>query len=206
MLEWYRTGGTYLDLMVDCENVIRSIAQDLNRNDKINYQGQHIRLDKPWARMSVAAAFNRYASISMGKALAEDCFDEVMVNQIEAKLGIPQPLFLYDYPASRAALARLKPENNSLAERFELYIAGIELCNGFSELTDAAEQRTRFEKEQQLQRGFNKTAYPMPERFLAALGDMPAAYGNALGIDRLVMLFADAMKIDDVIAFTPEEL
>ncbi|MBW2430539.1 MAG: EF-P lysine aminoacylase GenX, partial [Deltaproteobacteria bacterium] len=86
------------------------------------------------------------------------------------------------------------------------YIAGIELCNGFSELTDAAEQRSRFEKEQQLRRSLNRTVYPMPQKFLAALADMPEAGGNALGIDRLVMLFADADKIDDVVAFTPEEL
>ena len=156
--------------------------------------------------MSVAEAFNRYAFITMEKALAEDCFDEVMVNKIEPKLGTPQPLFLYDYPASRGALARLEPVNNSLAERFELYIAGIELCNGFSELTDPLEQRSRFEKELQLRKSINKAAYPMPEKFLAALDDMPTACGNALGIDRLVMIFADTEKIDDVAAFLPEEL
>jgi lysyl-tRNA synthetase class 2 len=85
-------------------------------------------------------------------------------------------------------------------------MAGVELCNGFSELTDAAEQRDRFEKEQRLRRSLNKPVYPMPEKFLEALNDMPDAAGNALGIDRLVMLFADTDKIDDVVAFTPEEL
>lgn len=206
MLEWYSAGGSYLNLMVDCENLICFIARHLNASDEISFQGRHINLVKPYIRMSVAAAFNQYASITMEKALAEDCFDEVMVNEIEPKLGIPQPLFLYDYPASRGALARLKPENNSLAERFELYIAGIELCNGFSELTDPLEQLARFEKEQQLRRSIEKASYPMPERFLAALDDMPTACGNALGIDRLVMLFADTKEIDDVVAFTPEDL
>ncbi len=93
-----------------------------------------------------------------------------------------------------------------LAERFELYIAGIELCNGFSELTDPAEQKARFEKEQRLRISLGHPVYPMPQKFLKALKDMPDAGGNALGIDRLVMLFCDATEIDDVVTFTPEEL
>ena len=206
MLEWYSAGDNYFDLMVECEDLICSIVRDLSGRDKINYQGRQILLDKPWQRLSVAEAFIQYAAVPMENALAEDCFDEVMVDKIEPNLGSPQPTFLYDYPAPRGALARLKPENRSLAERFELYIAGVELCNGFSELTDAEEQRKRFGKEQQLRRSINKTAHPMPEKFLLALSDMPDACGNALGIDRLVMLLADAKTIDDVVAFTPEEL
>ena len=206
MLEWYSAGGNYFDLMVECEDLICSIARNLNGNDEINYQGRQIHLHKPWTRLSVTEAFSRYASMPMENALAEDCFDEVMVDKIEPKLGSPRPTFLYDYPASCGALARLKPENRLLAERFELYIAGVELCNGFSELTDPEEQRERFGKEQQLRRSFNKTAYPMPEKFLLALGDMPDACGNALGVDRLVMLLADTKTIDGVVAFTPEEL
>ncbi|MBW1811863.1 MAG: EF-P lysine aminoacylase GenX, partial [Deltaproteobacteria bacterium] len=97
-------------------------------------------------------------------------------------------------------------QNKQLAERFELYIAGIELCNGFSELTDPAEQRTRFESEQKIRKSLHKPVYPMPQNFLSSLNDMPAACGNALGLDRLVMLFADSAEIDDVVAFTPEEL
>ena len=140
------------------------------------------------------------------EALARDCFEEVMVNEIEPNLGATRPLFLYDYPAALGALARLKPENRRVAERFELYIAGIELCNGFSELTDPLEQRNRFESEQNFRHSLHKPVYPMPQSFLTALNDMPAACGNALGLDRLVMLFADTTEIDDVVAFTPEEL
>jgi lysyl-tRNA synthetase class 2 len=140
------------------------------------------------------------------EALAKDCFDEVMVDKIEPNLGSPRPLFLYDYPASLGALAKLKPQNKQLAERFELYIAGIELCNGFSELTDPAEQRTRFESEQNIRKSLNKSVYPMPQNFLNSLNDMPDACGNALGLDRLVMLFSDTADIDDVVAYTPEEL
>ena len=206
MLEWYRTGGNYLDLMQECEDLLRFVAGELNANDKISYQGQQILFDKPWTRMPVAEAFDIYSNTTMESALATDCFDEVMVSDIEPNLGSREPLFLYDYPASRGALAKLKSDNPSLAERFELYIAGVELCNGFSELNDPTEQRKRFEKEQRLKRSLKKDVYPMPHNFLAALKDMPAACGNALGVDRLVMLFADADKIDDVVAFTPEEL
>ena len=144
--------------------------------------------------------------MSMNQAVSQNRFDEVIALEIEPRLGIHKPVFLFDYPARHGALAKLKSQDPMLAERFELYIGGIELCNGFSELTDAAEQRDRFEKEQHLRRTLKKPVYPMPDKFLAALTDMPEAAGNALGIDRLVMLFADTDKIDDVVAFTPEEL
>ena len=206
MLEWYSTGHNYKDLMNECEDLICSVARLINGNNKINYRGREIQLDTPWTQMSVAAAFHQYASMAMDTALAKDCFDEVMANEIEPNLGSPTPLFLYDYPAPCGALARLKPGNDLLAERFELYIAGIELCNGFSELTDPAEQKARFEKELRLRKSFGHPVYPMPLKFLEALRDMPEAGGIALGIDRLVMLFCDATEIDDVVTFTPEEL
>jgi lysyl-tRNA synthetase class 2 len=206
MLEWYRSGHNYKDLMNECEDLICAVARRINGNEKISYRSLEINVATPWTRMSVAAAFQRYASMEMEKALEKDCFDEVMATEIEPQLGSTTPLFLYDYPVLCGALARLKPRNNLLAERFELYIAGIELCNGFSELTDSTEQKTRFEKEQRLRKSFGHPVYPMPQKFLAALNDMPEAGGNALGIDRLAMLFCDATEIDDVVAFTPEEL
>jgi lysyl-tRNA synthetase class 2 len=206
MLEWYSTGHNYRDLMNECEDLICAVAHLINGNDKISCRGREIDLATPWTRMSVAAAFDRYASMEMEQALEKDCFDEVVATEIEPNLGSTTPLFLYDYPAPCGALARLKPRNDLLAERFELYIAGIELCNGFSELADPAEQRARFEKEQLLRMSFGRPVYPMPQRFLKALKDMPDAAGNALGIDRLVMLFCDAAEIDEVVSFTPEEL
>lgn len=206
MLEWYHAGGNYLGLMDTCEELVCFVARRLGRGNRLIYRNRPIELAIPWLRLSVAEAFKQYGSISMNTALATDCFDEVMALEIEPNLGDPNPVFLYDYPARHGALARLKPQDSQLAERFELYIAGIELCNGFSELTDAAEQRKRFEEELLLRQSLNKPPRPMPEKFLEALADMPAAGGNALGIDRLVMLFADTDKIDDVVAFTPEEL
>ena len=129
-----------------------------------------------------------------------------MAFEIEPNLGSKKPLFLFDYPASTCALARMKPGDNSLVERFELYIGGLELCNAFTELTDPVEQRIRFKEEQQRRKETGKQMYPTPEKFLSAMELMPEATGNALGIDRLVMLFADAASIDEVVAFVPEEL
>ena len=206
MLEWYATGRNYTDLMDECEDLISSVARLINGSEIITYGGRKINMSAPWTRMAVSEAFQQYASLSMEASLAKDCFDEVMADEIEPNLGAAKPLFLYDYPAPRAALARLKPGNNLLAERFELYIAGIELCNGFSELIDPVEQKTRFEKEQQIRRSLGHPVNPIPQKFLNALKDMPDAAGNAVGIDRLVMLFSDATDIDDVVTFTPEEL
>ncbi|MGD9136053.1 MAG: EF-P lysine aminoacylase EpmA [Desulfobacterales bacterium] len=206
MLEWYQVGRNYKNLMDECEDLICFIAHRLDSNNSICYRGREISLATPWIRMSVTAAFQQYASLSMEASLEKNCFDEVMALEIEPNLGAPKPLFLYDYPASRGALARLKSGNDLLAERFELYIAGIELCNGFSELSDPAEQKSRFEEERHLRKSLGHQIYPMPLKFLNALEDMPVAAGNALGIDRLTMLFSDAPAIDDVVAFTPEEL
>ncbi|MBF0205202.1 MAG: EF-P lysine aminoacylase GenX, partial [Desulfamplus sp.] len=131
------------------------------------------------------------------------CFDEIMAFEIEPCLGLEVPTFIYDYPASRAALAKLKSGNTSLAERFELYIAGIELANGFSELIDSVEQRERLET---VIKNKREKLMPMPEKFLHDLTKMPPTAGIALGLDRLVMIFTNASTIDRVVAFTPEEL
>jgi lysyl-tRNA synthetase class 2 len=206
MLEWYRINSNYLDMMNECETLISRVARQLNSKNVMTYQGAEINLKPPWSRISVAEAFKRFTSVSMEAALENDRFDEIMVEGIEPNLGQPQPVFLYDYPASRGALARSKPQDSRYAERFELYIGGLEICNAFSELTDPVEQRQRFESERNRRQNSGRLNYPMPEKFLSALGEMPEAAGNALGIDRLVMLFSDAHKIDDVVAFTPEEL
>jgi len=206
MLEWYAAGTGYREMMTECEILIRHIARDTGAGDRIVYSGAQIDLTLPWKRMTVEDAFARYASLSLADALEQNRFDEVLALEIEDRLGRLGPLFLYDYPVACGALARRKAEDQRLVERFELYIAGLELCNAFGELTDPAEQKLRFEWEQNLRRYAGKPTYPMPFRFLQAMKHMPAASGNALGIDRLVMLFADADAIDDVVAFIPEEL
>ena len=206
LLEWYTAGHNYLDMMVQCETLIRFLARQVGFGDTIFYQGEKIDLSAPWSRMSVSHAFDRFAPISMDDALAQDRFDEVLAGDVEPNLGREKPLFLYDFPVKCAALARLKPDNPALAERFELYIGTMELCNAFSELTDTDEQIKRFEQEQFIRNLLGKPIYPFPEKLVESLSSMPEAAGSALGLDRLVMLFADTTTIDDVVAFTPEEL
>jgi len=207
LLEWYRTDSNYLDMMDECEALVNTVARRNGSKEEILiYQGKEIKLAPPWPRMSVSEAFEKLGSIPLHVALERGQFDEIMVEKIEPNLAQTRPVFLYDYPASRAALARLKPQDLRYAQRFELYIGGLEICNAYSELTDPVEQRKRFEYERENRRKSGKPVYPMPQKFLTALGSLPAAAGNALGIDRLVMLFSDSNQIDEVVAFTPEEL
>lgn len=206
LLEWYTSGHGYSDMMTQCEALLTKVTENIGLRDGLCYQGRPIDLSLPWPRMTVAEAFEGLAGISAEQAMEENRFEEVLALEIEPRLGVEKPLFLYDYPAACGALARLKPSNRRLAERFELYIGGLELCNAFTELTDVNEQRARFDAARESRRQTGLTVYPKPERFLETLKDMPDAAGNALGIDRLVMLFADTTEIDDVVAFTPGEL
>jgi len=206
ILEWYTEACDYLEMMDQCEELLGYVAYRTGFRKGLIYQGNRVDIAGKWEQMKVSDAFVKYAAVSMEEAVSKDRFDETMAFQIESNLGFQTPLFLYDYPSSESSLARLKSSDNSLAERFELYIAGIEICNGFTELTDPEEQRQRFEKDMKTRKIEGKKPYPMPEKFLEALESMPKAAGNALGIDRLVMLFADAATIDEVSAFTPEEL
>lgn len=202
MLEWYRPHCDYRQLMNDCEALLLRLLPE----GKLTYQDQTIDLTGPWPRLTVAEAFKRHAQTSLQDALRNDSFDEVICLEIEPNLPTDRPTLLIDYPASHAALARLKPSDPSFAERFELYIGGMELANAFSELIDAEEQARRFQAEEQQRRAAGKAPYPHAEPFLSELAAMPAAAGIALGIDRLVMLLCDAATIDEVVGFPPESL
>ncbi len=206
VLEWYRAGGDYRSLMDECEALIRSVARAIGLGEKMIFRGGNINLSKPWGKMTVDEAFHRYAGTSASGALEKNLFDEIMVQDIEPNLGVGKPTFLYDYPAQRAALARLKKEDRTVAERFELYIGGLELANGFSELVDSEDQRERFHAENENRRSRGKPIYSIPDRFLAELDEMPPSAGIALGVDRLAMALLDFETIDEVVAFTPEEL
>jgi len=206
MLEWYRQAGDYRDLMAECEALLPFVLKALGRDAALVYRGERIDLTAPWERLSVAEAFRRFTRLTPEDALRTGCFDERMALDIEPRLGRGRPTFLYDYPAACAALARRKPTDPDRAERFELYVSGLELANAFSELTDAAEQRDRFAQARAERQRLGKADYPSAEPFLAALGAMPPAAGIALGVDRLAMLLADADRIDDVVAFVPEDL
>ncbi len=220
MLEWYRAGADYGELMKDCENLLTAVAAELLASDvssavsggagppvlSVAGRDQPVDLRPPWQRLTVAEAFRRYAGCEAEEALRREMFDQLLVERIEPELGFGQPVFLYDYPAQLAALARRKQDQPQVAERFELYIAGIELANGFSELIDADEQRRRFQQDRRLIRAAGRRPPPMPEPFLGELGAMPEAAGIALGLDRLVMVMLGRESIDEVLAFTPENL
>ena len=206
LLEWYHSGIDYWMLMEECATLIQTVASKVGLGEKIIFRDQVIDLTSPWERIPVREAFHEYAKTSMEETLKDGRFDEIMVRDIEPRLGIRKPTFIYDYPAQRGALARLKSEDQTVAERFELYIGGLELANGFSELVDEEEQRKRFHQENENRRTLGKPIYPVPEKFLEELEEMPPSAGIALGIDRLVMVFLNVKSIDEVVAFTPEEL
>ena len=200
MLEWYRPNADYQQLMADCQRLLQALVP----SGQLNYQGQTIDLAGPWPRMTVHEAFDRYATCSVELAIENDTFEEILTDEVEPKLGL-NPLFLTEYPTPLAALARTKQDNPAVAERCELYIGGMELANGFSELVDPIEQRKRFEEDERIRQMAGKPPYPMPEEFLRELEQMPESAGMALGIDRLIMLLTDAQQIDDVVAFTPAD-
>lgn len=208
MLEWYRTNSDYNDLMEDCEDLLEWLSTVCNKETQLVSSNKQVTaLKRKAERIKVQEAFTRYSSTEdMEAAVCSGNFDEIMVTDIEPSLPKDVPVFLLDYPAEMAALARLKPNDLKVAERFELYLGGLELANGFSELNDPAEQRARFVAANFKRSQAGLSTLPLPEAFLAELAAMKPSAGIALGIDRLVMLMTGAEKIDDVIAFTPEEL
>jgi lysyl-tRNA synthetase class 2 len=208
MLEWYRVQADYLDLMSDCESLIQTLVEALFADTFIEINSKQISLEPPYERITVQNAMKKWANLDpfaldspelFAQAAQleglnipeswpwEDMFHFVLIERIEPHLGQDRPTFLYNYPPSLAALSKV---NNAVAERVELYIAGVELANGFSELTDSEEQRTRFMKEQKLRSKLNKTVYPIDERLLEALDQLQPSAGIALGLDRLWLLFA----------------
>ncbi len=224
MLEWYRTNADYREIMQDCEGLLGFLSREVLGATKLSYQGKEIDLSPPAERLSVSQAMQTYGKVDIEKnpdattLLREaksrgyrfdpdasysfdDVFFKIFLEAVEPRLGTPKPTFLYHYPAARAALARLSPDNPAWAERFELYIAGLELANAFSELVDPVEQRRRFESEQRQRAPMGKPIYPIDEELLQALSAMPPSAGIALGVDRLVMLFCDATRMEDVVAF-----
>lgn len=210
MLEWYRTGADYHQLMFDCELLLRFLLLNLAEFQTSKSMGGEsffsgIDIDDDWQRLTVADAFSRYSPIPMQQALQEKKFEEMLVEYIEPHLGTVSPVFLYDYPVELGSLARIKADSPEVVERFELYLNGVEIANGFSELTDASEQRARFVREIALQNTiFGKEAL-MPERFLADLNQLDTAAGIALGLDRLIMVAMNCQKIAEVVTFSPED-
>ena len=221
MIEWYRADSDYTAIMDDCEALLRCVAQGLGIQS-MSHCGKTCGPFGDWERISVCEAFQVYADIDLIEVLDDvdkfkavlqqkgirvteddrwdDLFFAVMAEKIEPHLGQGVPTILYDYPVCLASLSRRKPGDQRFAERFELYVCGVELANAFSELTDAKEQRKRFHEEMALKKQLYGEEYPADEEFLKALEyGLPESAGIALGIDRLVMLMTGAEDIDQVL-------
>ncbi|MDY0040101.1 MAG: EF-P lysine aminoacylase EpmA [Desulforhabdus sp.] len=204
LLEWYRLGSDYQTLKRDCLDLLRHISQAVNGSLKARYQGSSLDLESGCQHITVREAFLHFAGWDPISSADPDRFDLDLVEKVEPRLGFPMPCILSDYPPFQAALARLKPGDPTVAERFELYWAGIELANGFSELTDSREQRERFLQAMEARSRQGRTVYPIAESFLASIEHLPPCTGIALGVDRLMMIFADAVQLDQVVAFPPD--
>lgn len=207
MLEWYRAFSGVEAVMADTEIVVERVLTRLAGRPRARLpDGRPIDARAPFARLTVRDAFRRHAGVADAVDLAasdEDRYFQLLVDRVEPALARRRrPLFLTDYPATQASLARRTPSDPSVAERFELYVGGVELCNGFGELTCPTEQRARFTADQRARRRQRRPAYALDPRFLAALEEgMPPAGGNALGVDRLVALALGAPAIRDTLAF-----
>jgi lysyl-tRNA synthetase class 2 len=228
MLEWYRAHEPYDAIIGDTLNVVRTAAETTGIGT-MSFRGRACDPRADAERLTVADAFARYPGIDLLATLSEDgqghrnalakeaarvdfeiaendnwadIFSKILVTRVEPNLGVGVPMVLYEYPRCEAALARATPHDARVAERFEVYVCGVELANGFGELTDPTEQRRRFITEMDEMERVYGERYPIDEDFLSALAHMPPASGVALGFDRLVMLATGARTIDDVL-WTP---
>ncbi|MDO9415630.1 EF-P lysine aminoacylase EpmA [Pararhizobium sp.] len=225
MLEWYRAGETYEALMGDCAEIL-ALAAETTGAKMLSWRGRETDPFAAPERLSVAEAFDRFAGIDLLGSLGPDgatdrehlasgmkaaglrvagddtwadLFSRVIVERVEPNLGLGRATILDEYPTAEAALARPTAKDGRVAERFELYACGVELANAFGELTNAAEQRRRFEMEMQEKMRVYGETYPLDEDFLDALAIMPEASGIALGFDRLAMLATGASRIEQVL-------
>jgi lysyl-tRNA synthetase class 2 len=207
MLEWYRAHAGSEEMMRDTEQLASAVAHELLGTTRIPGIDGGVDLAPPWQRLTVREAFERHASTPYAALLRdEEAFFRALIDEVEPQLGRGRPTLLTRYPAGMAALARVCPDDPSVADRFEAYVDGVELCNGFGELIDAAEQRRRLLADAARRRSLGKPAYPIDERFLAALEHgIPPSGGNALGVDRLIMLVLGIREIAGVVAFSADQ-
>jgi lysyl-tRNA synthetase class 2 len=201
MLEWYRVGADYMQIIQDTERLVLALAGRLGLGTTIRYQGRKIDLSSPWPRITVHEAFLHSAGWDPFDRLDEERFDVDLVEKVIPGFAQRCPTVLMDYPVEMASLARVRKGNPPVAERAEVFIGGLELANAYSELNDPAEQEKRFRQEIETLEREGKYGIIMPAKFLDSLSDLPECGGIALGIDRLVMLFCDADSIDEVIPF-----
>ena len=227
MLEWYRAHADWTDVALDTEALVWAAAAALGSGGVVAGPRQPCALAPPWPRLSVGEACERFGRVRVygdeavgalrdkvraaGWRVAadgdwSDVFFAFFLDAVEPHLGLTQPTLVYDWPRPLAALARHKPDDPRVVERFEVYAAGLELCNAFGELTDVAEQRRRLDADQAERRRRGLPEYPIDEKFVSALASMPPSAGIALGVDRLAMLLLGSRHIREVIAFADDEL
>jgi lysyl-tRNA synthetase class 2 len=231
MVEWYRAWSDLEAVLADTEELVAAVALAVRGDATVEVGGRTIDVAPPWPRMTVAEAMARWAGlapevvlggdeealaaalaaagIDTGSALAwDDLFYAGFVARVEPRLAeLERPLVVTDWPVRLGALARRSPSRPGVVERFEAYVGGVELCNAFGELTCPVEQRARFEEDQRQRAARGKPVHPIDEKLVAALEEgLPPSAGNALGLDRLVMLVTGALSIRDVVWFTDDEL
>lgn len=224
MLEFYRPGSDYHGIMEDLEGALAEAGRSATEGEPGADPAFFTRT--PYERLTVRDAVLKATGVDIrvhsdGPSLKraaeavgvrtgdsesfDDVFFHLFLEKVERGLGFERPTFLIEYPASMAALSRLKPGDPAVAERVELYAKGLELANGFSELTDPVEQRARLVEEQELRRRLGRSVYPLDERFLDAVGRMPPSAGIAVGLDRILMLLLGVQRISDVLLFPAHE-
>jgi lysyl-tRNA synthetase class 2 len=226
MLEFYRAGTGYVGIMEDLERIVERCARALlpEGGARVERGGRSLELAAPFERLTMAEAFARHAGIDLaacdgdaarlaaaaraagldpgpGGEPFDDVFFRIFLDAIEPKLGLERPVYVLDWPSPMAALSKVKRDDPRWAERFELYAGGLELANGYTELTDAGEQRRRLVEEQALRARLGRPVYPLDEPFLEAVARMPEAGGVAVGFDRLLMLLVGARSIEEVLLF-----
>jgi len=202
MLEWYRAASDSDAIAADLEQMVCAAALALHGSLHFAWRGRQLNLARPWPRRSISEVFLQHAGWDPVAEYDADRFDQDLSFLVEPALPRERPCLLDGYPAAAAALSRLCHNDPRKADRWEAYLGGMEICNAFGELTDAAEQRARFEQAAGARRAMGSVAYPLDEEFLDALaGGMPPAGGAALGVDRLCMALLDCDEIADVRAF-----
>ncbi len=220
MIEWYRAPGKYQDIMDDTENLFKFVGKKLNKN-VVKYKDKEIDIVEGWSRFSMKEVWKKFVGVNLDDYLEvgslselakskgynvqenepyEDIFYKIFLNEIELNLGNDNPIFVYDYPAQMSSLSRLCEYDNRYAERFELYIGGLELANAYGELTDSVEQEKRLVEDMEKRKQLNKPVWPVDPDFIEALkSGMAPAGGIALGVDRMVLLFTGAKDLNEVI-------
>jgi lysyl-tRNA synthetase class 2 len=227
MLEWYRANADWRAIAEDTEALVIECARALRGDLRLPTASGVLDLAAPWERLTVAEAMERYAGVRVDgdEPAAElrarvraagwrapddgdfgDVVFTVFLDAVEPRIGRARPTLLYDWPRPLAALARQKPGDARVVERFEVYAAGLELCNAFGELTDPVEQLARLEADLGERRRRGLPEYPIDRKFLGALAEMPPSAGIALGVDRLAMLLLCADDIRQVLPFADDEL